>query len=194
MNWWVHLVCHYLPSSSIISILEAHRVTQSRFSFVTKSPSRRCQAFQHDRHFAGLIPCGKKWSTSQISPCSEGRVTDAALEKYRDFEGLRDEHINLSPSASILFKPLHPDILQNHSVGLNAIDNAGEQTEVIHFRDYDPPTDPEELRRGFPVPLCSDPLFSKDWRSFQSPWILQDQVSPVSIHLSSIPKIRIKIY
>ena len=84
-----------------------------------------------------------------IALLTEGRVTDAALEKYQvelihcDFEGLRDEHINPSLSASTLFKPLHPDILQNHSVDLNAIDNAEEQTEVIHFRDYDPPTDPE---------------------------------------------------
>jgi hypothetical protein len=83
------------------------------------------------------------------------RCGDAALEAYQveriqcDFEGLRDEHINPSLSAPILFEPFHSDILQNHRVDLNAIGSAEEQAEEMAFRAYDPPMDPEELRRGY---------------------------------------------
>jgi hypothetical protein len=90
-----------------------------------------------------------------VSLLTEVHVTDAALETYQverihcDFEGLRDEHINPSLSAPILFEPLHSDILQDHRIDLNAIGSAEEQAEEMAFRAYDPPMDPEELRRGY---------------------------------------------
>ena len=101
-----------------------------------------------------------------VALLTEVHVTDAALEAYQveriqcDFEGLRDEHINPSLNVPILFEPLHSDILQKHRVDLNAIGSVEEQAEEMNFRAYDPPMDPEELRRGYwSAKDCAEEVF-----------------------------------
>ncbi|KAJ9300437.1 hypothetical protein DTO217A2_7884 [Paecilomyces variotii] len=79
----------------------------------------------------------------------EDEVTEATLEKYQivrincDFEKFDSTNVSLEPP--VLFRPLSLEKLRSHPVDL--------QEHEVDFRDYNPPTDPEELRRGYWDPV-----------------------------------------
>ncbi|KAL1982720.1 hypothetical protein VTN96DRAFT_971 [Rasamsonia emersonii] len=94
-----------------------------------------------------------------IALLREDEVTDEALKKHQiqriqcDFERLDDERANLSLKPPILFHPPPAEVLERHPVDVEAIGNAREQEEHMQFRDYNPPTDPEEFDRGYWTPV-----------------------------------------
>ncbi|KAK2767595.1 hypothetical protein FQN54_003753 [Arachnomyces sp. PD_36] len=80
-----------------------------------------------------------------------GGISDATLATYGirriplDFETLEDENYNLSLEPPVLFAPQPLSVLNEHPVDPSI--------DEMWFRDYNPPSDPEEREKGWWEPL-----------------------------------------
>lgn len=82
-----------------------------------------------------------------------GELSNEAQSEYDihlipfDFETLEDGDVNLWLKPPVLFHPLPLSTLRKHPISPEALGDAETQTQVMAFRDYDPPRECDERPR-----------------------------------------------
>jgi hypothetical protein len=94
-------------------------------------------------------------------------IPDKDLEKYQiqhihfDFEECAGESLNIDPNPPILFRPLSSELFSQHPIDMEALGDS-EARELLHFPDYNPPTDPEAWDYGlWSADSCARQIWSQ---------------------------------